>query len=334
MRATLPARLRARLLVLTSTSAVAAGTLACEPDQTPPVTALSEVAVDTTAVPPPAPPTAGDLVFDSEFLFVSLDADSTVLVPWFFRSRVTPEGVLAEQSAWLSRAGSWETLGRSIRSAPATRSPWRIVPGETIRLVVGIEDRIQSLVLRDPPRELETSLGSLVTEWTNPGATFVRLYEGRTAFPAGQVDGFVLEVDSRWEASEEGGPGDWVFLHSGRDLQVFLQAEGPIAGVGFSTRYQGWTRIALRDLPIPDLQVEWARVGAFEAARRDIPTGWMIRSPGGEVVGEVETVASHVIVGQGDGPILPLLGLFEVSGELIVEGREFSVTGMIRHVQR
>ncbi len=304
----------------------------CERAEIPPP--ASDPSSPDGSLTAPSAPEEGQLVFDREFLFLSLEADSLVIVPWFFRASVDPEGVHREQAAWLSQATEWEVIAQETMDTPPTRSPWRIIPGERIRLIVGPDDRVESLLLRDPPRELETVLGDLMTEWANPGAESIRLYRARTLFPAGPIDGLVIEISRRWEASESGGPGDWVFVHSGTDLQFFMEGAQPVERIGSPVRYDGWTRIALRDLQWRDLELDWEETRAFESARRDVPVRWSIGTPEGQVTGSLESLSSHLMVGQGDGPILPLIGLFEVVGVMEVQGREFSVTGMIRHVQR
>ena len=148
----------------------------------------------------------------------------------------------------------------------------------------------------------------------------IRLYRGRTLFPAGPIEGIVIEVSRRWEASDDRGPGDWVFVHSGSDLQFFIEGEHPVYEPGVPVRYDGWTRVALRDLQWQELAMEWDELRAYESARRDVPIRWSIGAPGEEVSGSLESVSSHLMVGQSDGPILPVLGLFEVSGVMEVPG--------------
>ena len=304
----------------------------CEQGDPPPSPNAPLTESDSVSAPPT--PDQGELVFDREFLFLSTEADSLIIVPWFFRSRVTAEGIHREQTTWLSRGGDWEVLAQQTEDTPPTRSPWRILPGETVRLIVGPQDRIESLLFRDPPRALETVLGDLMTEWTSPGAQSVRMYRGQSVFPAGPVEGIVIEISRRWEATEEGGPGDWVFLHAGSGLQLFMQGERAADDLGMPIRYEGWTRVSLRDLQWSDLAMDWEELRAYEDARRDVPVRWSLGTPGEEVSGTLESVSSHLMTGQGDGPILPLLGLFEVSGMVEVQGEQFPVTGLIRHVQR
>ncbi|MFC1791193.1 hypothetical protein ACFL0I_01845, partial [Gemmatimonadota bacterium] len=72
----------------------------------------------------------------------------------------------------------------------------------------------------------------------------------------------------------------------------------------------------------------------FEPARRDVPMGWEISSPLGELEGVLAVVAPFLKVGEGEGPVLPVDALYQVAGTVILEGREFPVQGLIRHLQR
>ncbi len=273
-------------------------------------------------------------MFDREFAFLSLDVDSPIILSWFFRSRLRDTLVHQEMTAWWAQGGQWEMLAEETAEVPAARSPWRIVPGSTLRLLVGPEDRVESLLLRAPPGELETALGELVAEWTAPGSESVRVYQGRTTFPAGPVDGIVIEISRRWEADQDGGPGDWVFVHSGADLQFFMAGEEAGGTAGGQIPSQGWSRTTLADARRPNLAMHWEEVRPFESARRDIPVRWTLTSSDGEVSGTLESVSSHLTVEESDGPILPLFGLFEVAGTLEIQGEAWPVAGLIRHAQR
>lgn len=272
-------------------------------------------------------------VFERAFLFSSASPDSAVYVPWIFRSTVHPGGMVRNRTAWLGRGGSWELLVREEEPSASSRTPWRITPGRTIRLVAGQDDGMESLLFRDPPREMEMRLQGLLTEWTGPQGETVRLHRGTTVFPSGEVPGFVVDYSRNWEEPGEMS-GDWGFIHGGDRFQFFLEEVIPIRDPRTSGRYQGWSRTALRDSRWPVLTVEWLELRSFERARRDIPARWRVSSPGGDVEGELESVASHLTALPGEGPILPVSALFEVTGTIRVEGETFTVTGVIRHVQR
>lgn len=61
---------------------------------------------------------------------------------------------------------------------------------------------------------------------------------------------------------------------------------------------------------------------------------WEVLSEGNEISGALDAVSPFLEVGEGEGPMLPVEALYQVSGTLILDGREFPVQGMIRHHQR
>jgi hypothetical protein len=314
-----------------ASACLAAFAAGCERGENPQVEPEPSVSVDSTRTPAPAP---GDVVFDRDILFLSLDPDSLLAIPWSFRSRVTSTVVEREQKVLLGGGGTWEVLAQESRSTPPTRSPWRIIPGTKTGIVVGPDDRLESLILHDPPRELEVVVGDLMTEWPRPGDEAINLYRGRTEFPAGPTEGLVLEISRRWEASAEGGgaPGDWLFLHSGTQLQLFLDEREPGDSIRSPARYGGWSRLALRDLGWENVTMEWPEMRAFDEARRDVPAGWHFSTARGDLSGTLTAVDSHLEAGTGEGPILPVSGYFEVSGDLEIQGERFDVVGIVRHV--
>jgi hypothetical protein len=276
---------------------------------------------------------AGTQVLDRKFLFVSSGGDSRTQVAWLFRSRPGERAIHREWSAWLARNGTWEPLVHEDGRTALGGTPWRILPGSAVRVVVGEGDQVESLFLRDPPRELETSVGELLTEWSGPRGGSVRLHRGRAVLPVGEEQGFVLDLARVWN-DPGAGPGDWLFLHAGNGLQLFLAEELPLASPRSPAEYRGWSRVSLRDGQWPRVDVEWTEVRAFESARRDIPTRWRLSSPGGEITGELEVVSQHLNAGAGEGPLLPVTAFYEVSGSLRVEGQNYRVTGIVSHRQR
>ena len=307
---------------------------ACGPAGDPPVEPLEgQPAPDSVA---PEVPLPGDVSFDREITFLSFDQDSTVVIPWIFRARAVEEGVYREQRVMVARGGTWEELSHESMSSPPTRTPWRILPGPATGLVVGPDDRVESLLLRTTPRELELTFDELLTQWPIPGEESVGLLEARAVFPAGTVDGIVLDISRRWEMGADGSgmPGDWIFLHSGPQLQVFIEEAGPLGESRSPAPYHGWTRLAFRDLRWDELVLEWPEVLPFEEARRDVPVRLRFTAPEGDLTGELEVVSSWLEAGPGEGPILPLEGLFQVRGEVVLQGEPFVVVGAVRHVQR
>ncbi len=305
-----------------------------QPDELPAVTATGASPVEDTVAAEPDPAVPED-VYDRHFVFISLATDSTVLVPWSFRTRVRPESERTRRrgQVWLSRGPGWESLAREEADAPLTRNPWQLLPIGPIRVAVGVEDRIEGLRLATPGRELETRIDGFITDWVRPGGDPVWLSEGRTLFPSGPVEGFVLEINRRW-VSPDGVPGDWIFLHAGPVLQLFLEAVSPLPLAQPEGAFRGWSRLAFQNAFWTGIQVSWEDPRPFEPARRDIPSGWSLGTLDGEIVGNLQAVGSHLVVGEGDGPILPVSGFFEVAGTVTIRGESFDVTGIVRHEQR
>jgi hypothetical protein len=288
---------------------------------------------EATESGPAADPADTSEIFERELIFISAEADSTLHLPWSFRSRIRESRVERLTRAWLARAGAWEILVLEEAETPAAGSPWRILPGASVRLIVGEDDRLDLIGLREGARPVETRIDDFISEWARPGIEPVRLFEGRTSLASGEVEGFVLEVNRRW--TEPGGePGDWIFLHAGSGLQFFMEEDRVSRDPIDARPYRGWSRLAFQVAQWDGLSVEWGELRPFEPARRDIPSEWTLSTPGHEVVGSLRATSSHFAAGEGEGPILPLSGFFEVEGEISIRGEVFEVAGIIRHRQR
>jgi len=190
---------------------------------------------------------------------------------------------------------------------------------------------VERIFFEEGPRRLEVILGDLLVEWTGQRAQTFRVHQGSTLLSSRQVPGFVLDMARAWKA-EDPPPGDWVFLISGDSLQVVMEdqdSNGNSSGGSFS----GWGRVDFADQQWEGLQLVWSEVRAFEPARRDVPMSWQIQSGSSEIEGFLDAVSPLLEVGEGEGPMLPVDALYQVSGTLTLEGREFPVRGIIRHQQ-
>lgn len=294
-----------------------------EPETTGPDSAVQE---DEPAAAEPA------VHYERSLVFLGGSADSVLVVPWAFHTHRSGTTEMRERGVWLARQNSWERLtyeADTTRTAPA---PWRVLPGESIRLVVGEGDRIQSLLFREGGREMETSLGIILAEWTGAGREMIRFHRGTLGLPSGTSEGFLADLVLSWNQD----PGDWIFLQGGDRFQALLVEddvpEDPTHR-GPGATYRAWTRMAVREARWPGVEVTWEELRAFEPARRDIPGRWIVESRSGEITGELDAEGSSLSVGEGDGPILPLHGFFQVRGEIRMEGESFAVTGIIAHRQ-
>lgn len=265
-------------------------------------------------------------VYERSLVFISNDS---VALPWLLHARSQPGGVARRARGWLARSGEWDRLYDAEWESPPTRVPWRIVPHDRLRLIVGEQESLESVILRDGTRQFEIQVEESIVEWRAPGGETYQVSEATTLVGDAELRGVFADLSRSWRA-EETGPGDWAFLVSGDSLQALLVAPEPGAG---GRPYRAWAWWSYRELQWPEVRVEWTEVRAYEPARRDVPGAWSLDSGDGELTGTLAVTSSELQVGSGEGLFLPVDALFGVSGTLVLEGREIPVQGVLRHVQ-
>ena len=329
-----PFPLPTRLLALVVVLALGLLTWGCD--------SAAPEAVDPAPLPasPPAEPLpeATDTEVPAQahhrnLVFLSRDADSTVVVPWTFHGVRAGPAEARGRGVWLARGGSWERLVQEVEEGGGHGSAWQILPGPGVGLVVGSEGGLESLRLRNAPPELRTRVGILLADWSTSPREAVRFHQAVTELEGEEVPGFLLDHGSTIGPGQQ-PPGDWVFVHGGDVFQGFFQAVSPArAEDPVLPTWMGWTRIAVRERRWSAMEVAWDEMRAFEDARRDIPTRWELRSPEGELEVTLESVGSFLEAGEGDGALLPVDAFFTVQGEARFEGDTVAVRGVVRHRQ-
>lgn len=284
------------------------------------------------APPPQTAAPAADApsrVFERHIVFLGEDVDSTLVVPWMFSNEDRGAAVERQARGWLSRNGSWEAFHQETWRTDATRAPWRLLPNGPVRFVVGANDALQEVVYERGSRRLEVGFGGLLADWADPGGQAFRIYEGSALLATQRVEGLLLDANR----TRTSGPvhGDWAFLASGDSLQIVLDGvrphDVPVGGAS------AWARVDFRQLQWTDLHVEWTEFRAFERARRDVPVTWRIAASDGSFEALLQAETAEIEAGEGSGPLLPVYALFEVEGELVVEGIPFPVRGLLGHTQ-
>ena len=124
-----------------------------------------------------------------------------------------------------------------------------------------------------------------------------------------------------------------MFLTGARRLAIVVESTGG------APAYMAWGRLGEEEFRWPEVQVEWSAVRSFEQARRDVPVAWDIQAPGGGALGGGMTLTlanagMELMAQEGQGPILPVDGLFQVTGSVVIAGDSLEVRGLVRHVQR
>ena len=277
--------------------------------------------------PPRSSPAAGTSATSSSSRW---RGDSAFIVPWSFLARTSPGAVERETRVWLARNGEWDAFFHAEWQTPPNRAPWRVLPHEGVRVVVGSGDALDRLVYREGGRELEVLPGDTRAEWSSQAGEAIRVQEASVVLGNRTITGELLDIALAQRTSDPPF-GDWVFLVSGDSLQIFLN--GPPLSEQPDTVFQGWGKVDAEDLDWPEITVASAESRAFERARRNVPVAWELGSDSSAVTGVLEVRTAHLEAGEGPGPLLPVSALFEVIGSFQIGEALYPVRGLFRHRQ-
>jgi hypothetical protein len=294
----------------------------------------AEVPAGSTGAPadaPDSPPAADGTLrtYERNVVLLSLDADSLLAVAWLFTAQPDSTSVARAARAFVLHDVTWETVFEDAWEGPVIREPWRVLPHGGLRVLVGLGDILDRIVLEGPDTHAELVLGDVLSEWSGPRGGTYHLLEGQVVLGDRKVDGLGLDMARSW--TEDDRHGDWAFLVSGDSLQVVLHS--PTLRPPGSGAWRGWARLDFRQLQWPVLTMQWPDLRAFEQARRDVPVAWGVLAPDGEVTVELSAAGAHLETDEGEGAQLPVRGLFGVVGTLSFEGGLYPVRGLLRHVQ-
>jgi hypothetical protein len=289
---------------------------------------------DTDALPMARDPEYPGRSYERHVVFLGSRGDTMVVVPWSFTSRTRAGGVDREIRGWIYREGGegWESVFSERWESSPSRVQWRILPRGPVRLIVGGQDALEAILYQGGARSMEVASGTLMVEWSGQRGQSFRVHDATTFFSEHSVNGTLLDMSRAWASNERPG-GDFVFLVSGSSLQVVCEDQTP-ANVEQGGEFACWGRVLFGDREWRGVRLAWNEVRAFEAARRDVPVAWEIRSPDGTLGGRIASVSQILEAGEGEGPVLPLSGLYRLTGTVLVEDREFPVEGFLKHRQR
>lgn len=269
-------------------------------------------------------------VYERRIMFVAARRDSVVVIPLFLTARTSRERVDREIKAWLAVGGTWDPFFDAAWHTPLTRTPWRILPHRGLRIVVGAEDALERILYREGARNLEIVFDATLAEWSGQRGEWYRVQRASAQVAGQRFPGVLVDL-TRGRGADDAPPGDWIFLLAGDTLQLLL--EDPDASERSDSTYRAWARVGSDDYGWPVVRVTWSRARAFERARRDVPVSWQIVSEDGALEGTLEASGSHLVAGEGSGPLLPVQGFFEVRGSVRIGAARADVLGLVRHLQ-
>ena len=272
------------------------------------------------------PGTAGT-TYRRTVAFVAASRDSSMFVPWEFANRVEPDRILRSTRGWLGRAGEWRLFVEDDWSTETTRSPWRIVPRGSARLIVGMDDALQEIYFQEGVRDLSVRMGEVIAEWGGQRGETYRLLNGTSRLAGVETSGLVLDALTA-RPNEVDEVTELALLTGGPRFQLlFADSEG-------SDPYRAWARLDTATYSWPEVEVAWPELYTFERARRDIPVVWTISATDPELTGRLEAVSSHQHTMRGTGARLPALGVYEITGSVTIDSERIEVIGFLRHLQR
>jgi hypothetical protein len=265
-------------------------------------------------------------IYERNIVFMTTDRDSLIIVPWLFRMSTSQESVDRTSEGWLAQNGIWESFFTDQQNSELTRHPFRVYPSGAMALVVGSNDVIEKIIYEEGLRYLEISIEEEVLEWNGSQGEMFRINQGAINLRDLLIEGMILDMNRTYTKGSV-LPGEWMFLTGPNDLVVIIRATEE------SSNYTAWVKRGDQEYHWPDIEMEWSSVRSFEEARRDIPIAWRIRSLDGEMDISLTSVSMELNAVAGEGPILPVEGLHQVSGSLILTGDYLGMQGLVRHVQ-
>lgn len=281
-----------------------------------------------------APPTEAEgsdsvtgVIYQRTLVFVDISKDPTMFVPWDFENRAEAEGVRRILRGWLGRGDQqWDRFADEEWVTPPSRTPWRILPRGATRMVMGFNDVLHELYYQEGIKDLSVQPGDILAEWSGQRGTY-RLHEGTAILSGLAYQGLVIDAQTvRVDGS--GQPSEWALLVGEGPLYLLIADLEEPGG-----RHRAWALHDEEEIFWPAVAVTWGETRSFERARRDVPVVWRFQSEDG-LVGEIESDNGHVGTLGGEGPILPVLGVYEVAGQVTIGETQVTVRGFLRHFQR
>jgi len=192
---------------------------------------------------------------------------------------------------------------------------------------MGFNDVLLELYYQEGIADLSVQPGDVMAEWSGQRGDTYRLRAAAARLSRAEYRGVVVDA----YAPRAGGsdpPSEWCLLVGAGPLYLLIaDLEGP-------GPHRAWALRGSEEIFWPSVTVSWLETRSFERARREIPVLWGFGSEDDELTGEIESVSSHFQTLEGEGLILPVLGVHEVAGQVTFGDTQVAVKGFLRHFQR
>lgn len=285
------------------------------------------------ARPDTGPPTAVTVPteYDEELLFYSTEDGPATALALDLSNYASFDGLHRRYQGWLLDRTRWRSILDGESRDASTRAPWRILPTDTLQLVVSDDGEIDSFIFRPEATPFTLHLGDRVERWEDRGGARHELRWGQLSRRGDQLNGIV--VQHRFAIEQPAKPGSYrpmetaiLKTREGTLLALFDSGEPEALGQSFAWMYDDgltrhWSAIETRTVEVanaPDL-------------RRNIPIRIWFRVPEPDIKGEL-TATARLLEGTSTerGP-RPYVGLYRVSGWVEFGGERRNVEGVMQH---
>ena len=266
-------------------------------------------------------------LYQRSVVFVDVSRETAMFVSWDFENLTGNDNLHRVLRGWLGRGGEWKQFVDEEWVTPPTRTPWRILPRGAARLVVGLDDVLREIYYQEGIADLSVRPAEAIAKWNGQRGDTYQVQSGFASLSGVEYPGLVVDTYIP-RANDSDQPSEWGLLVGDGPLYLLL------ADVNGAAAPRAWALHDAEEKSWPTVTLSWADTRSFERARRNIPVQWRFRSDDGELAGEIESVSSHLQAIDGEGPILPVLGVYEVEGQVTVGETRVAVKGFLRHFQR
>ncbi len=287
----------------------------------PPPIPESEDTPESAAPRPGAPAAARYL---TTYAFVSAGGDASLYAA--FNNEADAMGLARDYTAWVSRQGSWTRLLTVKDTLPVPRAGWRVLPADSLRIVVGEDARILGLQFLAGDGDERLRLGDEIAAWT--GATGQRqgLALAGLESEGALSPGFAFFHRAARPLSVPRSPGaDRIFmladtLGNGLLIEASARSEDPaVARTWLHGAPSSWSDVGLE----PVFADSGQATAVADSTR--IPTEWAFIIPQADLRGEIR-IAQGEDWGTSSTP--PSRLAYRITGELIADGESFHFEGL------
>ena len=305
---------------------LALGSAACgEPPPIPESADVPELTAARAGVPAAAR-------YLTTYAFASVTGDAALYAA--FTNQTGGNRLQRDYAAWMSSEGSWTRLLAVRDTLPVPRAGWRLLPTESLGILVGDGAQVMGLRFRTGEDEVYLRLGDEIAAWTGATGQLQALYLAGLETAGGPSAGFVFFHRAARPLGSPAAPSaDRVFLLAdtlGNALLIeaaVQPGEPAVARTWLHGMPGSWSDVTLEPT-YSDSSEAAAPASSGEAAAADsarAPTGWLFVIPQADLSGELRITPAEDLPAPASASARRAI---RISGELVADGESFRFLGL------